>query len=79
MCISALLVAVAAFGATDAPTITSRIEPDSIMIGDRFTYIIEVEKDTAQEVAFPEFEADEKGGIELVTSHPVDTDRKSVV
>ena len=73
MCISALLVAVAAFGATDAPTITSRIEPDSIMIGDRFTYIIEVEKDTAQEVAFPEFEADEKGGIELVTSHPVDT------
>lgn len=73
MCISALLVAVAAFGATDAPTITSRIEPDSIMIGDRFTYIIEVEKDTAQEVAFPEFEADEKGGIELVVSHPVDT------
>ncbi|MBQ7342574.1 MAG: hypothetical protein IJW42_04885 [Alistipes sp.] len=56
-----------------APTITSRIEPDSIMIGDRFTYIIDVEKDMVQEVAFPEFEADPKGGVELVESHPIDT------
>lgn len=62
-----------AFGAVDAPRISSRIEPDSVMIGDRFTYIIDVEKDTAQEVAFPEFESDPKGGIELVESHPVDT------
>ena len=42
-----------AFGSNEAPRVTSRIEPDSIMIGDRFTYIIDVEKDTAQEVAFP--------------------------
>ena len=62
-----------AFASVDAPTITSRIEPDSIMIGDRFTYIIDVEKDTVQEVAFPEFESDPKGGIELVESHAVDT------
>ena len=62
-----------AFASVDAPTITSHIEPDSIMIGDRFTYIIDVEKDTVQEVAFPEFESDPKGGIELVESHAVDT------
>ncbi len=70
---AALPMAGLALGANDAPTITSRIEPDSIMIGDRFTYIIEVEKDTAQEVAFPEFEADPEGGVELVESHTVDT------
>lgn len=73
MCLSALAVSLAAFGSEDRPNVTSRIEPDSIMIGDRFTYIIEVEKDMVQEVAFPEFEADPKGGIELVESHPVDT------
>ena len=71
--LAALMVSAVAFGANEAPRVTSRIEPDSIMIGDRFTYIIDVEKDTAQEVAFPEFEADPQGGIELVESHPVDT------
>ncbi len=69
----ALLASAVSFGANDAPTISSRIEPDSVMIGDRFTYIIEVEKDMVQEVAFPEFEADPKGGIELVEDHPIDT------
>ncbi|MBE6210077.1 MAG: hypothetical protein E7130_00340 [Rikenellaceae bacterium] len=73
ICVSALLISAVAIGANDAPTITSRIEPDSIMIGDRFTYIIDVEKDMVQEVAFPEFEADPKGGVELVESHPIDT------
>ncbi len=71
--VAALFVTCVAFGAADAPTITSRIEPDSVMIGDRFTYIIDVEKDMVQEIAFPEFEADPKGGIELVESHPIDT------
>lgn len=71
--LAALMVSVVAFGANEAPKVTSRIEPDSIMIGDRFTYVIDVEKDTAQEVAFPEFEADPKGGIELIESLPVDT------
>ena len=73
MCVSALCVSAVAFGAADVPTITSRIEPDSIMIGDRFTYIIDIEKDMVQEIAFPEFETDPKGSIELVESHPVDT------
>ena len=40
--VAALFVTCVAFGAADAPTITSRIEPDSVMIGDRFTYIIDV-------------------------------------
>ena len=71
--LAALMVSVVVFGANEAPKVTSRIEPDSIMIGDRFTYVIDVEKDTAQEVAFPEFEADPKGGIELIESLPVDT------
>ena len=71
--LAALMASAVAFGSNEAPRVTSRIEPDSIMIGDRFTYIIDVEKDTAQEVAFPEFEADPKGGIELIESHPVDT------
>lgn len=69
----ATLAALVAIGANDTPTVTSRIEPDSVMIGDRFTYIIDVEKDQVQEIAFPEFEADPKGGIELVESHPIDT------
>lgn len=57
----------------DAPAVTARVEPDSIMIGDRFTYIIEVDKDIVQSVAFPEFVSDPKGGIELVEDAPVDT------
>lgn len=73
ICVSALCVSAVAFGTNEAPTVTSRIEPDSVMIGDRFTYIIDVEKDMVQEIAFPEFEADPKGGIELVENHPIDT------
>lgn len=69
------VAAVSAAGAAyaDAPAVTARVEPDSIMIGDRFTYIIEVDKDIVQSVAFPEFVADPKGDIELVESLPIDT------
>lgn len=37
----------------DAPKVSGSIEPDSVGIGDRFTYTIEVEKDIAQGVFFP--------------------------
>jgi hypothetical protein len=37
----------------DAPRVSGSIEPDSVGIGDRFTYTIEVEKDIAQGVFFP--------------------------
>ena len=35
------------------PTITGRVEPDSIMIGDRFDVVIDVERDLVQVVEFP--------------------------
>ena len=54
------------------PVVTARIEPDSIGIGDRFDYVIEVEKDLVQVVQFPVYEADD-GKIELVQELPVDT------
>lgn len=54
------------------PTVTARIEPDSIGIGDRFDYVIEVEKDLVQEIGFPVFEQQGQG-LELVKDHATDT------
>ena len=54
------------------PTVTARIEPDSIGIGDRFDYVIEVEKDLVQEIGFPVFEQ-QGPGLELVKDHATDT------
>lgn len=62
----------AASAQSQRPVVTARIEPDSIGIGDRFDYIIEVEKDLVQVVQFPVYEADD-GKIELVQEMPVDT------
>lgn len=56
------------------PTVTARVEPDSIGIGDRFDYIIEVQKDLVQVVDFPVFESPkDNNSLELVESLPVDT------
>ena len=56
------------------PVVTARVEPDSLMIGDRFDYVIEVEKDLVQTVAFPLFEPNEGDRhFELVEELPVDT------
>ena len=56
------------------PVVTARVEPDSLMIGDRFDYVIEVEKDLGQTVAFPLFEPNEGDRhFELVEELPVDT------
>ncbi len=72
-----LAILCALLGATSlwaqAPTVTARVEPDSIFIGDRFDYVIEVEKDLVQTVEFPEFESPKNGAVELVESLPVDT------
>lgn len=62
----------AASAQAQTPVVTARIEPDSIGIGDRFDYIIEVEKDQVQVVRFPVYEADGTQ-IELVEDAPVDT------
>ena len=56
----------------EIPKVTAHIEPDSILIGDRFDLVIDVEKDLVQEVEFPEFENSD-GRIEFVESLPVDT------
>ena len=37
------------------PTITARVEPDSIGIGDRFDVVIDVDRDLVQVVEFPTF------------------------
>lgn len=59
--------------AAQPPRVTARVEPDSIFIGDRFDYVIEVEKDLVQTVAFPEFDTPKSGAVELIESLPVDT------
>ena len=70
--IALLLLAGATAAAQQTPRVTAHVEPDSIAIGDRFDYVIDVEKDLVQVVEFPEFE-DPKGQIELVESLPIDT------
>ena len=72
----ALLFAGLAARAQETPTVTARVEPDSIMIGDRFDYVIDVEKDLVQVVEFPVFDPRD-GKIELVENCPVDTLRST--
>ena len=67
-----LLLAALSARAQEIPVVTARVEPDSILIGDRFDYVIDVEKDLVQVVDFPVFEPRD-GKIELVESCPVDT------
>lgn len=71
--ITLLLAFGTALRAQDVPQVRARVEPDSIGIGDRFDYVIEVDKDLVQVVQFPEFTPAGEGGIELVESLPVDT------
>ncbi len=68
-----------------APRVSASVEPDSVMIGDRFTITIEVEKDLVQSIAFPSFTPPEgegeegEGGeqkplsMECIVDAPVDT------
>ena len=57
----------------NAPRVSGWVEPDSIGIGDRFLYTIEVEKDQVQGVFFPEFGGEGSSHYELIESMPVDT------
>lgn len=70
-----LLILIAAIGTATAqtPTVTARVEPDSVFIGDRFDYVIEVEKDLVQEIFFPQFKATDSRAIELIEELPIDT------
>ena len=64
---------------SDTPTITATISADTIMIGDRLTCTIEVEKDVMQLVRFPQFSfenrdnGEETSSIEVVSDFAVDT------
>ncbi len=68
-----LLMSLVAVAQSDTPTVRARIEPDSVFIGDRFDFIIEVEKDLVQTVLFPEFTPKGENLIELVEVMPTDT------
>ena len=57
----------------NAPKVTGSVEPDSIGIGDRFTYSIEVEKDLVQSLFFPDFRQMQNDRYELIEDIPVDT------
>ena len=70
---AAALTLAALPGAAQEPVVRSHVEPGSVMIGDRFDYIIDVEKDLVQVVEFPSFTGSPEGDFELVEEFPVDT------
>ena len=57
----------------NAPVVSGSIEPDSVGIGDRFLYSIEVEKDLVQSVFSPSFGGDGSDSYELIEDLPIDT------
>lgn len=57
----------------DAPRVSGSIDVDSIGIGDRFVYSIEVDKDLVQSVIFPSFMGKGAEAYELIEDMPVDT------
>ena len=48
--IALLLAGAAARAQSDVPQVTAHIQPDSVMIGDRFDLVVDVEKDLVQVV-----------------------------
>ena len=56
-----------------APRVSGSIDVDSIGIGDRFVYSIEVEKDLVQSVFFPSLTGAGAEAYELIEDMPVDT------
>ena len=77
-----LCAAVATSAQSVTPKVVATVEPDSIMIGDRFTLTIDVEKDMVQGAFFPAFgvpptdslaQKPQFGVVECVEDHAVDT------
>lgn len=68
-----LLMGAAAQAQPNVPTITAHIAPDSILIGDRFDLVVDVNKDLVQVVEFPQFENKPGSPVELYKEHPIDT------
>lgn len=73
----AVLMAVSPLWAqSERPTLRADVEPDTIRVGECFTYTIEVERDVAQVVEFPKLGGKSREGeadVELVEELPVDT------
>ena len=57
----------------NAPRVSGSVEPDSLGIGDRFVYTVEVEKDLVQSLFFPDFRTMQSPVYELIEDYPVDT------
>ena len=57
----------------NTPKVSGQVEPDSIGIGDRFTYSIDVEKDLMQDVFFPNFGGEGAEAYELIEDCAIDT------
>ena len=75
---AACAVTFAATAQSVRPTVTASVSPDSVMIGDRFTLEIVVDKDQVQSVAFPQFgqsrsEDGREGSLECMREYPEDT------
>ena len=70
---AALLVGTVGAAQAQTPVVEARLEPDSVMIGDRFDCVIEVEKDQVQVIAFPSFDNTDNSAIELVGESQPDT------
>lgn len=62
--VSALLAVQVAVAQTERPTITSHLSADTVMIGDRVTLTVEVEKDVMQHIIFPSFDFKSTDGAE---------------
>lgn len=61
---------------SEPPTIRSWVEPDTIRVGELFTYTIEVERDLTQVAEFPAFRSQAREGeadVELIEMLPTDT------
>ena len=63
-CVLALVATMVAVAQNEAPTIISHLSADTVMIGDRVTLTVEVEKDVMQHIVFPSFDFTQTGGQE---------------
>ena len=78
--VSALVAMQVAVAQSVAPTITSHLSADTVMIGDRVTLTVEVEKDVMQHIVFPSFDFSQsksseeaEPNIEIIGDYAPDT------
>ncbi|MFI3320583.1 MAG: hypothetical protein SNH01_07220 [Rikenellaceae bacterium] len=57
----------------EKPRVHAALSRDSVMIGDQFELVIDVESDVMQRVVFPDFNLADSATLELVDSRAVDT------